>query len=596
VFDVPTATARLVSRRQPGMPSTTAAGQLSVNRPAVSAGGRFVAFMGEDKSSVPQDTNGLRDIIVHELMTGASMLAGTGPFVSITNGVLTTNDLQPKPINLVLSADGRVVAFEGASDFNAPGAVYRQDQLAGFTTVVSQQTNGVRVDGAAPAMTPDGRFVAFQSRAPAGLMDGLGSFEWLGGSTLDVFVRDMKATNISTRTVSIAFNGFAGTGDSRNPVFSPDGRWVAFQSTSSQLVSNSVNAANPGYQLFARNLVTARTRLVSFKPEGSALPLGGTNPVFSADSRYLFFEETNNANGTAIYRHDLSSLVRVTNDVVCTNCAGPATSADGRWVVYQSRGPGVVSQVYLRDLLTGSVSLMSSNAAGTGGGNGASFSQQISHDARYVVFASQAGDLVANDTNGVTDVFVVDRWRGTRLLASINFLGTASGNSSSIQPVLAAEGRTLGFLSYASDLVPGDLNNSRDLFVLHLGGADTDGDGMEDDWEMAYFGTLARDGTGDFDGDKVSDLVEFRSGTDPLNNGSVFRVLTLTTPSVGTKTVLWASVPGKTYRVQYTDGIGSQPWTDLAVPPVTAVGTTASQSDDFAGAAARRFYRVLLQP
>ena len=70
-------------------------------------------------------------------------------------------------------------------------------------------------------------------------------------------------------------------------------------------------------------------------------------------------------------------------------------------------------------------------------------------------------------------------------------------------------------LPTASDLVDGDYNDAADVFVLHLGGPDTDGDGLEDDWEMAYFNTLTRDGSGDYDGDGLTDKEELVAGTDP---------------------------------------------------------------------------------
>src|SRR5262249_10955937 len=137
------------------------------------------------------------------------------------------------------------------------------------------------------------------------------------------------------------------------------------------------------------------------------------------------------------------------------------------------------------------------------------------------------------------------------------------------------------FQSFASDLTPDDFNDTRDLFVVTLGGLDSDGDGMEDDWEMAYFGTLARDGTGDFDGDGSSDLAEFRAGTDPTNMGSVFRVLMVTTtagqPSGMERTTIlwWNATPGRTYRVQTKETVEAS-WIDLP-GEVVAAGTSASQ-------------------
>jgi hypothetical protein len=201
---------------------------------------------------------------------------------------------------------------------------------------------------------------------------------------------------------------------------------------------------------------------------------------------------------------------------------------------------------------------------------------------------------VDNDTNGVSDIFVRDRLLGTTMLVSLNLEGV-SGNGPSTKPALAADGRTVIFQSFASDLVPGDYNDSRDVFVLRLGGVDSDGDGMDDDWEMAYFGTLSRDGTGDFDGDGQTDLQEFLAGTDPTNSGSVLRVLTLNLLGGGGTKVIWSAAPGKTYRVQFKDDIADSVWRDLGVT-VTASATTMSAIDPAGSGGIQRFYRVVFTP
>ena len=141
--------------------------------------------------------------------------------------------------------------------------------------------------------------------------------------------------------------------------------------------------------------------------------------------------------------------------------------------------------------------------------------------------------------------------------------------------------------------MPGDYNYRRDVFVLRLGGPDTDGDGMDDDWEMAYFGTLDRDGKGDFDNDGQTDLQEFQAGTDPTNNGSILRATTLTSGSGGVSKIVWNAAPGRKYQVQFRDDLASSGW--QTIPGVTvANGTTAALIDN--SAASRRFYRVLLVP
>src|SRR5713101_9879428 len=85
------------------------------------------------------------------------------------------------------------------------------------------------------------------------------------------------------------------------------------------------------------------------------------------------------------------------------------------------------------------------------------------------------------------------------------------------------------------------------------------GNGMDDDWELAYFGTLARDGKGDFDGDGQSDLQEFLAGTDPTNSGSILRVLTLTAFK-GNTTLLWSATPGRRYQAQFKTNLTDPLW------------------------------------
>ena len=148
----------------------------------------------------------------------------------------------------------------------------------------------------------------------------------------------------------------------------------------------------------------------------------------------------------------------------------------------------------------------------------------------------------------------------------------------------------------------GDYNDTRDVFVVTLGGPDNDGDGMEDDWEAAYFNTLARDGSGDFDNDGASDLDEFRAGTNPVNDASILRVLRLSTgiaqgsAQARATVILWQAVPGRTYRVETKPDL-DLPWVPAGAE-VVATGTTASvtHEQDASGGENQRhgFYRVVL--
>ncbi len=283
---------------------------------------------------------------------------------------------------------------------------------------------------------------------------------------------------------------------------------------------------------------------------------------------------------------------------VVTNAAAPALSGDGALLAYESRPPTGLNagQVYLHRLADVEPRLVSVSRDGVTPGNSRSYQPVLSSDGRYVVFKSLASDLVPGDTNGYGDIFVRDLTAGRPLLLSALPSGETP-NHGSLSPVLAPDGRTVAFLSWATDLAPGDRNRAADVFVLRLGSgpaADSDEDGLPDDWEVAYFNSLARDGSGDWDGDGATDRAEYLAGTDPTNAGSVFRVVALTSAGGTEVTVVWSAVPGRTYRVQFKDAVEA-PWTDLP-GEVTATGDTASKTDTTAGASLARFYRAVLVP
>src|SRR5215213_10004928 len=100
--------------------------------------------------------------------------------------------------------------------------------------------------------------------------------------------------------------------------------------------------------------------------------------------------------------------------------------------------------------------LVSVNAAGTQAGNGQSFGPRLSDDGRFVMFTSEASDLVANDNNNATDVFVRDLQTNTTTLVSVNSAGNGSGNRASFSPVMTPDGRFVMFASNATDLVAND--------------------------------------------------------------------------------------------------------------------------------------------
>lgn len=234
----------------------------------------------------------------------------------------------------------------------------------------------------------------------------------------------------STERVSVDGAGLQGNGESENAVISADGRFVAFDSSASNLVPGDVNGLP---DVFIHDRQTGQVSLVSAAPGGA----GGNG--FSLD---------------------------------------PAISRDGRYVAFRSKSdnlaPGDLNgtwDVFVHDRLTGQTAMVSLSSSGTPG-NGLSLEPAISGDGRLVAFSSQADNLVPGDTNGAYDVFVHDLQTGVTARVSVSSAG-AQGSGSSFRPCLSADGFSVAFQSNAPDLVPGDTNASYDVFVRQLGSGQT---------------------------------------------------------------------------------------------------------------------------
>lgn len=229
----------------------------------------------------------------------------------------------------------------------------------------------------------------------------------------------------------------------------------------------------------------------------------------------------------------LFDVVNQASSTTLTDAVNVAFSADGRFAACERRASyspldtNATTYVYLNDRTNGLASLVSVNPDGAAAGNKRSLPPLITPGARYVLFRSRATNLAANDTNGMSDGFLRDLTLGRTILLSINREGNGTGCSFSGNPVMFADGSTVLLETYASDLITGDYNESRDTMVLRLSRTDTDGDGLPDDWELACFNGLPRNGTGDSDGDGQTDRMEFQAGTDPTDVDSIPRVITL---------------------------------------------------------------------
>ena len=204
----------------------------------------------------------------------------------------------------------------------------------------------------------------------------------------------------------------------------------------------------------------------------------------SSDGRFIVFHShsTNlvagDNNGTPdVFFHDQQTgetrLVNASSSGAQGNGRSFETriSADGRFVSFYSTSTNLVTpptsgtrDVYVRDMATGMTTLVSSSGAG-GQGDDASDNPYISPDGRFVAFASLATNLVPGDTNGAKDVFVRDLFAATTARVSVDSFGMQSIGGTSEQPSISADGRFVAFISAATNLVAGDTNGTADAFV-----------------------------------------------------------------------------------------------------------------------------------
>jgi Tol biopolymer transport system component len=412
------ASAHRVTRRVSVGPGGVQADAAS-NPVTVSANGRYVAFDSSATNLVPGDTNGVSDVFVTDTKTRVTSRVS----VASDGGQSAGSASGP-----ALSGNGRYVAFtSGAADLvpgdtNNTDDVFVRDQRKGVTRRVSLGAGGAQSQGGAytntASISADGRNVAFISTA-SNLVPGVSN------SQPSVFVRDLRRG--TTRMVSGGLGGATADGRALDAQISGNGRQVVFSSFATNLVPGDTNGTS---DIFVSDLEHGTTTRVSVGP-GGAQTVGG------------------------MLKFGYGSL-------------SPHISGDGRVVVFTSYASGLVADSvnqtdsYVRNLATGVTERLALGPAGQAGDTG-SFASMVSSDGRYVIFQSQATNLVPGDTNAASDVFVRDLRRRTTTRVSVGAAGQADGSSE--DGAISSHGRLIAFDSDADDLVAGDTNNTGDVFI-----------------------------------------------------------------------------------------------------------------------------------
>jgi Tol biopolymer transport system component len=334
-------------------------------------------------------------------------------------------------------------------------------------------------------MSADGRWIVFTSPA-SNLVPGDLNYYW------DVFVTDRLTHEIHRVSVDSSgheaiFGGFGG------PI-SADGRLVFFYSYSPDLVAGDTNGM---YDVFVRdrdpdgngifdegNETTERVSLANDGSQANSYSnLGGISP----DGRYVGFAsladnlvtgDTNGVSDAFVRDRVAGTTIRVSVDSSGVegdgDSWGASLSADGRWVLFVSVAGNLVPNdgnglhdVFLRDTVNGVTIRVSGNPAGNDG-NGDCYEASMNADATRIAFQSYSDNLVANDANGSSDVFLYDRNNGVTTLQSVSSAGV-QGDGTSDFPVLSADGSLLIFTSLSDNLVPQPANGYRASYLRDLG-------------------------------------------------------------------------------------------------------------------------------
>ncbi len=407
--------------------------------PAVAAGGRYVAFLSDATNLVDNDTNNATDIFVHDLQTGVTER------VSVTSGGAQADGPSWAP---TISADGRYVAFNTAADnihggfvLNGGGPIALHDRVAGTTIIVTIEADfGYPIGTGAPALSGNGRFIAFATGERIFADDNLGHG--------DIFYYEIPTGNYILASVNLS--GDYPDSHSGDPSVSYSGQYVAYVSSATDIAAGD---ALGNWDIFVRDAFSTNPSVrVSVATGGIEADANSDVPVISGDGKFVAFRS------------------------FATNLVGAGNDTNG------------FDDIFLHQLATSTTTRVSVSTTGVeADGWSHSESPAISEDGSLIAFGSFAETLDPSDTNFPwMDVFVHNRVTGETKLVSVatggaqgdfnspsNETGIGSGLS------MSGDGNVLAFDSTASTLHAGD-GASTDIFVVL---ADTDGDGISDDWE-----------------------------------------------------------------------------------------------------------------
>lgn len=393
--------------------------------------------------------------------------------VSVSSGGVKGTQQSTRPD---VSADGRYVAFVSSSNNLVSGAsgthVYVKDLVTGDVDLVSKASDGTRGNNTSSgpiSISADGRYVTFLSFA-TNLVSGDTNGRY------DLFWHD-RVTG-ATQIINVATDGSWSNTFSDFAAVSGDGRYVAFRSAASNLVSGDTNGV---YDVFVRDMQSGTTWRVSLTATGGQQ--GGGEPDISSDGRYVSYVSNStsvwvvdafNCNPSACDTRRVSVNNAGQSGGVHTSVLFPKISGNGQFAVWESDAPGYVANdtngqadVFVRDIANGVTTRVSVASDGSQA-NGFSLTPDISDDGRYVIFTSTATNLDGADTNGVNDLYLHDRQNSTTTRISTTSSGGQINNHASYYSRISGNGQRVAYSTNATNVMPADNDATEDVYAISL--------------------------------------------------------------------------------------------------------------------------------
>lgn len=452
----------------------------------IAGSGSHVLFISNFVDLMSADTNGIADIYVHRLSDGSLELASQS-----TSGALTTSYQYYAPS---ISRDGRKVAFRAGDGIFA--GVTGQIAESQFVRNLSASTTSRIVPDLSVAgnsyvarISADGNSLRYTSTGAAEVAgDNNGNVDLFGVQLGTLGKTLISRANTTVSAAPIA-NGDTVAYHIAQRAISDDGRYVVFTSQASNLdpqqtptpyhdsshvyLADRLTGENIMVDVPDLSLGVVDSQLISWN---ASLSADGRYVVYSSSRNNLVAGDTNDKSDIFLWDRTTRSNRRLTVNAFGTQADAdslfPAISADGQHVVFTSDATNLTTDllsssdnVFHIDVSTNVISLISKDSSGNAADNTSELSA-ISGDGRYVVFDSRASNLVANDTNGETDVFLHDRSTGQTTRIS-RASGGGEGDDDSYYPSISDDGSTILFASEADNLgdSPSDDPNDCDFFV-----------------------------------------------------------------------------------------------------------------------------------